>query len=89
MAKVVFTPNLQRHVACPVRQATGETVRVVLNEVFADNPKLRTYILDDQDRVRRHVHIYINNERIIDAAGLSDRIGAEDELFVFQALSGG
>jgi sulfur-carrier protein len=89
MAKVVFTLNLQRHIACPVTQAPGETVGAVLKAVFADNPTLRTYILDDQDRVRQHVHVYINNERIADTIGLSDRIGADDELFIFQALSGG
>lgn len=89
MATVVFTPNLQRHIDCPMKQADGETVRAVLNAVFAGNPKLRTYILDDQDRVRQHVHIYINNERISDTITLGDRIGASDELFVFQALSGG
>jgi hypothetical protein len=89
MATVVFTPNLQRHIACPMKQADGETVRAVLNVVFAENPKLRTYILDDQDRVRQHVHIYVNNERILDTVTLSDRIGTSDELFVFQALSGG
>jgi molybdopterin synthase sulfur carrier subunit len=89
MAKVVFTPNLQRHIACPMRQAPGGTVHTVLESVFGENPKLRTYILDDQDRLRQHVHIYINNERIIDAVTLSDNIGADDELFVFQALSGG
>ena len=30
MAKVVFTPNIQRHVACPQAQAPGATVREVL-----------------------------------------------------------
>lgn len=89
MATVVFTPNLQRHIDCPMKQADGETVRAVLSAVFAGNPRLRTYILDDQDRVRQHVHIYINNERIQDTITLGDRIGAGDELFVFQALSGG
>ncbi len=89
MAKVVFTPNLERHVACPMRQAAGDTVRAVLAAVFAENPKLRSYILDDQERLRQHVHIYINDERIADTIALSDMIGADDELFVFQALSGG
>ena len=89
MAKVVFTANLQRHIACPVQRAPGATVRAVLRHVFADNPRLRGYILDDQDRLRQHVHVYINNDRISDPIGLSDPIGAEDELFVFQALSGG
>lgn len=89
MAKVVFTPNLQRHIDCPIRQAPGATVHAVLESVFGDNPKLRSYILDDQDRLRQHVHIYINNERITDPIRLGDTIGADDELFVFQALSGG
>lgn len=89
MAKVVFTPNLQRHIDCPVQQAPGTTVYAVLESVFDGNPKLRSYILDDQDRLRQHVHIYINNERISDTTRLSDTIGADDELFVFQALSGG
>ena len=89
MAKVVFTPNLQRHIDCPVRQAPGTTVQAVLESVFDGNPKLRSYILDDQDRLRQHVHIYINNERVADTIRLSDTIGSDDELFVFQALSGG
>jgi molybdopterin synthase sulfur carrier subunit len=72
-----------------MRQARGGTVQAVLEAVFGENPKLRSYILDDQDRLRQHVHIYINNERVADTIKLSDKIGAEDELFVFQALSGG
>jgi sulfur carrier protein ThiS len=39
--------------------------------------------------VRRHVAIYINGERIADRDRLSDPVGDADELFVFQALSGG
>ena len=48
MAKVVFTPNVQRHVACPEAEAPGCTVREVLNNVFAANPQARGYVLDDQ-----------------------------------------
>lgn len=89
MARVVFTPNLQRHIACPTREASGGTVRAILDSVFVGNPLLRRYILDDQDRVRQHVHIYINNERIADRVTLGDPVGPDDEVFVFQALSGG
>lgn len=89
MVRVVFTPNLQRHIACPTQEAAGATVRAVLDQVFAGNAQLRSYILDDQDRLRQHVHIYINNERIADAETLGDSVGADDEIFVFQALSGG
>ncbi len=89
MARVVFTANLERHLSCPVRMVPGETIRAVLDAVFAAQPRLRSYILDDQDRVRRHVAIYVNGERIADRDRLSDPVTDADEVFVFQALSGG
>lgn len=89
MPQVSFTANLQRHLAAPARLAAGETVRQVLEFVFAANPRLRSYILDDQDRLRKHVVIYVNDARIADRDRLSDPVGGADEIFVFQALSGG
>ena len=89
MAHVAFTANLERHLSCPDLTVPGSTVRVVLDEVFAVEPRLRSYILDDQDRVRRHVAIYVNGDRIADRERLSDPVGDHDEVFVFQALSGG
>ncbi len=89
MARVAFTANLQRHLSCPDLTVPGSSVRVVLDQVFAVEPRLRSYILDDQDRVRRHVAIYVNGDRIADRERLSDPVGDDDEVFVFQALSGG
>jgi molybdopterin converting factor small subunit len=89
MPRVAFTSNLQRHLDCPVRDVPGESVRAVLDQVFAGHPRLRSYILDDQGRVRQHVAIYVNATRIADRAAQSDPVGEEDEIFVFQALSGG
>jgi sulfur-carrier protein len=45
MAKIMFTPNVQRHVACPEAQAPGCTVREVLDNVFAENVQARSYVL--------------------------------------------
>jgi hypothetical protein len=87
--RVAFTANLERHLSCPVQTVPGDTVRAVLDGVFATQPRLRSYILDDQDRVRRHVAIYINGERIADRLRLADAVDEADEVFVFQALSGG
>ena len=89
MARVAFTTNLQRHLACPVQDAPGASVRAVLDSLFATNPRLRSYILDDQGRLRRHVHIYVNDARIVDPVHLADAVGDDDEVFVFQALTGG
>lgn len=89
MARIAFTSNLQRHLACATQETAGCTVRAALDDVFAANPRLRSYILDDQGRLRRHVHIYVNEARIRDPVGLSDPVRRTDDVFVFQALTGG
>lgn len=89
MTQVSFTENLRRHIECPPVSVSGATVREVLDAVFAENPRLRSYILDDQGRVRRHVNVFINGERVSDRVKLSDPVGPGDDVFVFQALSGG
>jgi hypothetical protein len=52
MAKVVFTPNIQRHVLCPNAEAPGRTVREVLENIFLENSQARSYVLDDQSGLR-------------------------------------
>lgn len=89
MPKVAFTPNIQRHVACPESSAEGTTVRQVLEAVLAENPRARGYILDDQGALRRHMAIFIDGELIRDRTGLSDAVAPTSTIYVFQALSGG
>jgi len=89
MPRVAFTPNLERHISCPTQEVAGDSVRAALDAVFAGNPRLRSYILDDQDRVRQHIYIFVNNERIADRERLSDPVQAQDEIYVLQALTGG
>jgi molybdopterin converting factor small subunit len=89
MARVVFTPNLQRHVNCPPTQASGATVREALDAVFAANPAARGYVLDEHGKLRKHMTIYVNGEAIGDRVRLSDRVTDKCEIYVMQALSGG
>ena len=89
MAKVVFTPNVQRHVGCPTAEASGTTVREVLDKVFADNPQARGYVLDDQSALRRHMAIFVDGRIIRDRARLADPVTDASTIHVFQALSGG
>jgi hypothetical protein len=89
MARVSFTGNLKRHLACPPAMVEAKTVREALEAVFASNPPLRSYILDDQGRLRRHVNVFVNTTMIADRARQSDAVGAADEIYVLQALSGG
>ena len=89
MPRVVFTENLQRHVACPPTEAAGATVREVLDAVFADNPRARGYVLDEHGGLRKHMLIFVDGATIRDRKKLSDPVGENGEVFVFQALSGG
>jgi sulfur-carrier protein len=89
MARVSFTGNLKRHLAAPPATVAAGTVKDALEAVFATNPPLRSYVLDDQGRLRKHVNIFVNGAMIADRASQSDRIADNDEIYVLQALSGG
>ncbi len=89
MAKVVFTPNIQRHVACPATEADGESVGEVLAAVFRGNARVRGYVLDDQGGLRKHMTIFVDGRLVRDRTRLSDPVDATSTIYVFQALSGG
>ena len=89
MPTVSFTRALQRFVPAPPADVTGATVGAALGFVFAVRPGLRGYVLDDQGALRRHVAVYVNGRPVHDRVGLSDPVGPRDEIYVFQALTGG
>lgn len=89
MVRVWFTPNLQRHVACPPRDVPARTVREALDAVFEGNPRARGYVLDDRGAVRHHMTIFVNGAPVADRVRLSDPVPDDAEITIFQALSGG
>ena len=89
MARVVFTAHLQRHLASPPAEVGGRTVGEALEQVFAANPGLRSYVLDDQGGVRKHVSVFVDGAQIRDRERLGDPIAEGSEIYVLQALSGG
>jgi sulfur-carrier protein len=89
MATVHFTSNLRRHVDCPTVDAEGATVREILDQAFTQNPRLGTYVLDDQGHVRKHMRILVDGHAITDLEKQSDAVRPASEIWVMQALSGG
>jgi sulfur-carrier protein len=89
MPLVEFTANLARQTAAPSCTVSGATVREALAQVFAAQPSLKGYVLDDQGTVRKHVVIFLDGTAIRDREGLSDLVREDSEIFVMQALSGG
>jgi hypothetical protein len=89
MPRVSFTPQLQRFLDAPPAAVAGATVRAALDAVFAANPRLRGYIVDEHGRLRKHVTVFVGDRLLADREGLGDALGADTEVFVMQALSGG
>jgi sulfur-carrier protein len=86
MPTVTFTPALRRFLRAEAMRVEGVTVRAALTAVFAQNPALRGYLLDDQGALRRHVVVYLQGAVVRD---LDDAVGTDGEIYVFQALTGG
>ena len=89
MARVSFTAHLRKVAPPGPIDAGGETVRAVLTNLFATNPRLGGYVLDDQGRLRRHVAVFVDGDRLANGTALEHPVAANSEIHVLQALSGG
>ena len=89
MAHLSFTANLTRQTACPDADIPATSVAQLLNQYFLQWPDVRSYVLDDQGEVRKHVRVIVDGLNIRDRQKLSDKLEPDSEVFIFQALSGG
>jgi hypothetical protein len=78
-----FFPGLQD------TSAGGGTLTDILGEMESRYPGVRSYILDEQGSLRKHVNIFIDGVMIKDRASLSDPFPEQCEIYIMQALSGG
>ncbi|MEZ5897997.1 MAG: hypothetical protein R3D51_00745 [Hyphomicrobiaceae bacterium] len=89
MPRVTFGSAIQRHVAIAETVVAGGDVRTALDEVFNNNPRARSYVLDDQNALRKHMNIFVDGRAITDRRTLSDETSPTSHIYVVQALSGG
>jgi hypothetical protein len=89
MARIVFTQQLRRFTETPQLDAPAATLRAALEAAFALNPRLRGYVLDDQDHLRANVVAFVDGRRCHDRVRLDDPLRPDSEVHVMQALSGG
>lgn len=66
--------------------AVGATVGAVLDDLDRRFPGLKFRVVDEQDRVRRHMRIFIGQR---ETRSVTQALGEADELLIFGALSGG
>ena len=89
MPKIVFSSAMQRHVKCPPVDVSGKTVREALDAAFAIHKVARSYVLDDQAHVRKHVSIFLDGRMVRDRTGLGESVTPTSEILIVPALSGG
>ena len=70
----------------PVVTADGATVGAVLADLDRRYPGIRFRMVDEQDRIRRHMKVFVNDEAVRE---LTTPVAPTDELTIIHALSGG
>jgi sulfur-carrier protein len=67
-------------------EAQGTTLGELLADLDRQYPGIRFRMIDEQDRMRRHVRFFVNGDQTFD---LARRLLPMDEVAIVQALSGG
>lgn len=84
--KVLIPTPLQSYTGSHLAEASGATLADVLADLDRRHPGIRFRMIDEQDRIRRHIRIFVNGEQVHD---LGRALAAGDDVAIVQALSGG
>ena len=84
--KVLIPGALRSYTETSETEASGATLTAVLADLEGRYEGIRFRMIDEQDRIRPHIRIFVNGRQVRD---LSQPLGAGDEIVVVQALSGG
>lgn len=84
--KVLIPSALRSYTEHSEAEASGATLAAVLADLDRLYPGIRFRMVDEQDRIRRHIRIFVNGGQVRD---LSQPLAASDEVVIVQALSGG
>ena len=66
--------------------ARGATLAELLADLDRRYPGIRFRMIDEQDAIRRHIKIFVNQEQTRD---LGAKLATDDEVTIVGALSGG
>ena len=83
---VLIPDALRSYTESSRAEANGTTLGELLTNLNRQYPGIRFRMIDEQERVRRHIRIFVNGEQVND---LVRPLNATDEVVIVQALSGG
>jgi sulfur-carrier protein len=67
-------------------EASGASLAALLADLERQFPGIRFRMIDEQDRLRPHMRIFVNR---VETRDLATPVASADEVHIFQALSGG
>ncbi len=84
--RVLVPSALRSYTERSEAEASGATLGAALDDLERRYPGIRFRMIDEQDRIRRHIRIFVNGAQ---ARDLAQPLAASDEVIIVQALSGG
>ena len=84
--EVLIASPLVSYTGADKVEALGETLGELLNDLDSRFPGIRFRMIDEQDKIRKHIRIFINGEQ---ARDLGQGVRPADQVCIVQALSGG
>ena len=84
--KVWFSTHLRAYTNCTETEAEAASVSALVDELDRRYKGLKFRIVDEQDRIRDHIAVFVNTEQ---ARDLSVALKPTDSVRIIGALSGG
>lgn len=84
--KVLIPSALQSYTGAALVDGTGGTLGAVLDGMEAQYPGLRFRIVDEQERIRPHLRVFVNGRPLFD---LNAPLPPTEQINFVLALSGG
>lgn len=89
MARVHFGSQFARLVDSPTASTGAATLHQAFEDIFAAQPVLRGYVLDEQGHLRQHVAVFVDGALVQDREKLAVPLSSASEIYILPALSGG
>ncbi len=84
--RVLIPSSLRSYTRAPRVEAAGATLGEILADLDRQFPGLRFRMVDEQDRLRPHMRVFVNGRATFD---LALPLQPHDDVAIVQALSGG
>jgi sulfur-carrier protein len=84
--KVTIPSPLEEYTRKRVVAATGATLDAVLRDLDRQYPGIRFRMIDEQDRIRAHIKIFVNKDQ---TSTINQVVASSDEILIVAAISGG